>query len=271
MRNPANNLPDEGPHPVPPRTVSSAYSVVHMSRLLAERSFAATRERWRLSMPRPSRGPYSRNRNGAEPVAPAAHPSETPSGNKSRWGHICGLFAVDIAAFSEPQRDDDLRQYMHESLYNMLEMAFDGSNVPWADCSHEDRGDGAFVVVPPTIAATRLIFIPDRLRILIRRHNRRACPEARMQLRIAIHVGPIYPDGHGIVGSDVTLLFRLLDAQQLKKKLAASSAEMALITSDYFYGSIIRRQPFILDPDLFDMANIRVKETRARAWIYLPD
>jgi class 3 adenylate cyclase len=207
---------------------------------------------------------------GGDRVQPAQS-GAARSYNKSGSGQICGLFAVDIATFAESRRDDDIQLYMHESLYEMLETAFAQSEVPWTECAHEDRGDGVLVVSEPAIPPGRLLLIPDRLRILIRRHNRLSCDAAHIQLRIAIHLGPVHHDGHGMIGGDVNLLFRLLDARQLKQQLAASSAEIALITSDYFYTNLVCRQPSMLDPSLFNPVNIRVKETRARAWVYLPE
>ena len=57
-------------------------------------------------------------------------------------GQLCGLFAVDIAGFNGWRRDDDIQVYVHKSLYEMLQAAFDKSDVPWFGCPHEDRGDG---------------------------------------------------------------------------------------------------------------------------------
>jgi hypothetical protein len=187
----------------------------------------------------------------------------------SDWGQ-CSLFAVDIAGFSGPLRDNDIQMYLHKSLYEMLQAAFNMSGVPWASCFHEDRGDGVLVVVPPMVAASKLVSIPDRLRSLIRRHNHVSCEAACIQLRSALHLGPICHDAHGFIGADVNLLCRLLDTRQLKRRLADSAAEIGLIASDYLYFNVIRRQPSLLDPALFDPVRIRVKETRTRAWVYLP-
>ena len=41
-------------------------------------------------------------------------------------GQVCALFAVDIAGFTGPHRDDDIRLYLHEELYQVLHKAFDG-------------------------------------------------------------------------------------------------------------------------------------------------
>jgi len=187
----------------------------------------------------------------------------------SGWGQ-CGLFAVDIAGFTEPQRDEDIQLYMHKSLYEMLEAAFEMSDVPWTDCYHEDRGDGVLVVAPPMIPVAALVPIPDRLRTLIRRHNRVSCQAARIQLRAAAHLGPVHYDGHGLIGAAVNLLCRLLDSRPLRQRLADPTTEIALITSDYLYYSVIRCQPSLIDPSLFKPVRIRVKKTTAQAWVYAP-
>ena len=120
--------------------------------------------------------------------------------------------------------------------------AFDGSGIPWARCFHEDRGDGALIVVPPGVACKGIIDpLPERLRGLIRRHNHVSCPAAGIQLRAAAHIGPVEHDGHGFVGSDINLLFRMLEARPLKRALAGSGAELALIVSDHVYRSLVCR------------------------------
>ena len=186
-------------------------------------------------------------------------------------GQLCTLFAVDIAGFTSPGRDDEIRLYLHEELYEVLEKAFDGSGIPWADCFHEDRGDGALIVVPPGVACKGIIDpLPERLRGLIRRHNHVSCQAAGIQLRAAAHIGPVEHDGHGFVGSDVNLLFRMLEARSLKRALAKSSAELALIVSDDVYRRLVCRFPSLISPDAFQRVRFQVKNTRARAWTYLP-
>jgi vacuolar-type H+-ATPase subunit E/Vma4 len=186
-------------------------------------------------------------------------------------GQICTLFAVDIAGFTRPDRDDDIRRHLHEELYDLMRKAFDGSGIPWAECFSEDRGDGILVIVPPDISARGIIdALPDRLASLVRRHNHVSCPAAAFQLRAAAHIGPVSYDGYGLVGSDVNLLFRLLEARPLRRELAASGAELALGVSDYMYRSTVCRYPSLVNADAFRAARVQVKGTRTRAWIYLP-
>jgi hypothetical protein len=186
-------------------------------------------------------------------------------------GQICVLFAVDIVGFTRPDRDDEIRFYLHDQLYKFLQKAFDDSGIPWADCFCEDRGDGALIVIPPGIAGKGIIDpLPERLRSLIRRHNHLSCVAAGIQLRAAAHIGPVDHDGHGFVGSDINLLFRMLEARPFKRAIATTGAELALIVSDYMYRSLVCRYPSLVSPDAFRAVRFQAKQTRARAWTYLP-
>jgi class 3 adenylate cyclase len=186
-------------------------------------------------------------------------------------GQLCTVFAVDIAGFTRPERDDEIRLYLHKELYELLQQAFDGSGIPWARCFHEDRGDGVLVVVPPDLAAKGIIDpLPELLRSLIRRHNHVSCQAAGIQLRAAVHIGPVEHDGHGFVGSDINLLCRMLEARPLKHALAGSGAALALMVSEDVYRSLVCRRPSLISPEAFRRVRFQVKETRGRAWIYLP-
>jgi hypothetical protein len=67
-----------------------------------------------------------------------------------------------------------------------------------------------------------------------------------------------------------TLLFRMLEARPLKRALAGSGAEVALIVSDDVYRSLVCRYPSLVSPDAFQRVKFQVKYTRAWAWTYLP-
>lgn len=185
-------------------------------------------------------------------------------------GHMCGLFAVDIAGFTDPRRDEQVQLYLRDMLYRMLERAFDGSGVPWRGCEHEDRGDGVLVIVPPTISVDGLADpLPERLCGLVRVHNRMSSDEARIQLRAAAHVGRVYRDDHGFAGDSPSHLRRLLDTSALKHLLAVSGTELAFIASDYFYDAIVRRHPTLVDPAAFQPVTVDTKHDTATGWVQL--
>jgi hypothetical protein len=239
------------------------------------RAVSATVQTWR---DRPTEGPAQEA--GLPGIADAARMSQArmpPAGMSlagmsavSAGGQICAVFAVDIVGFTRPDRDDDIRRYLHERLYAMLQGAFDGSAIPWTACWHEDRGDGALVVIPPGVSGMNLVGpLPERLRALVRRHNHVSSEAARIQLRAAAHFGLVEHDGHGFVGSDVNLLFRMLDAPTLKRALAASRADLALIVSDHVYRTFVCRHPSLMSPDDFEAIKFQVKQAKFQAWRHL--
>jgi class 3 adenylate cyclase len=186
-------------------------------------------------------------------------------------GQVCTLFAVDIAQFTRADRDDDIRLYLHEELYRILGQAFDASGIPWIDCFAEDRGDGALVVIPPNFGAKATLDpLPERLRTLIRRHNHVSRDAACIQLRAAVHMGPLEHDGHGFIGTDVNFLFRMMNARSLSAALVNTGADLACIISEDVYRNVVCRHPSMISPDDFRLIKFQVKRTRARARLYLP-
>jgi hypothetical protein len=248
--------------------ISSRLGYPELDQLAAELDTALARAWGDLDgLARLASGPGTGDAGRAPPgLALSAGPAATLAD-----GGICAMFAVDIAGFTRPSRDDDIRRHVHEQLYEMQRKAFDGAGIPWAGCWHEDRGDGTLVVLPPGLSGQGLVgSVPERLRGLVRRHNHVSCDTARIQLRTAAHVGLVEHDGHGFVGSDVNLLFRMLDSGALKRALAGSRADLALIVSDYVYDSLVRRHPSLVGPDVFEAVRCQVKKTRFRAWTCLP-
>jgi hypothetical protein len=181
------------------------------------------------------------------------------------------VFAVDIAGFTDAHRDDEVQLALRRALYQLLGEAFEASGISWADCVHEDRGDGVVVVVPQGLPAVILIDpLLYQLRAALRRHNRMASEVARIGLRAAVHMGQVHRDDHGLAGRAVNHLFRLLDAPVLRTALAASGAELALIVSDHYYECVIRQRPSMIESAAFRPAAVKVKQTRDRGWIWTP-
>jgi len=182
------------------------------------------------------------------------------------------LVAVDIAGFGDPTRDDLIRLHMRAGLYGILVQAFEESGIGWHDCTHEDRGDGALIVISPQVPTAALAGpLADRIRAGLRRHNHLSCRAATIQLRMAIHSGYVQHDAHGVAGVAAVHLFRLLEAGQLKKALATSGAELALIVSGYVYDSVIRHDPGLNGLASYQPIEVEVKQTRARAWVHVTD
>jgi hypothetical protein len=188
--------------------------------------------------------------------------------SKSKKSCLCATMAVDIVGFGNHKRDDQVQLYVRGALYDMLERAFDGSAIPWVSCYHEDRGDGALILIDPEISLAAL-FDPliTRLQVEVRHHNKMSSEAARIQLRIALHAGYVHADANGLAGTTLIHLFRLLDAPQFKQELAAAPIGLALIVSEFLYDAVLRDG--LIDSSEYHPMYVDVRETRARAWVTL--
>ncbi|WP_447006303.1 hypothetical protein ACRAKI_07435 [Saccharothrix isguenensis] len=179
------------------------------------------------------------------------------------------VVVVDVAAFG--RRHLVPQEEIRRGLYAALESAFEDSRLGWSTAHHEDRGDGVFVLVPPDVPKSRVVGgLPHALLGELRRYNATRNEDARIRLRMAITAGEVVHDEHGVVGDDVTLAFRLLDAEPLRDALAGSTALLALIVSDRFYDDVIRPDP-AMEPESFRRVDVDVKEVRGHAWVHVPD
>jgi len=182
----------------------------------------------------------------------------------------CSILFTDVAGFSDPARNDSDRDVVRTAMYEIVRSAFEASRVPWAACYREDRGDGAVIVVPPTISSQRVVDplvaeLADRLR----QYNRRASDVVRIQLRAALHVGPVGRDAEGLTGQAVIAAARIVDAPAIKDRLAAEQADLIFAASDYVYDHVVRNCGQRVDPAAFEHVECQVKESRVSAWVHL--
>jgi CRP-like cAMP-binding protein/tetratricopeptide (TPR) repeat protein len=182
----------------------------------------------------------------------------------------CSVLFTDVAGFGDPKRNDGDRQVVRTALYEISRSALEASGVPWAECYYEDRGDGAVIVVPPTIATVRVVdpLIPE-LAGRLRQHNRRASEVVQIQLRVALHVGPVGRDSDGLTGEAIIVAARILDAPVLKARLAADQADLMFAASDYVYDHVIRHCVGRVDSATFEHVDYQVKKSRISAWIHI--
>jgi hypothetical protein len=179
------------------------------------------------------------------------------------------LTAVDISAYGDERRDDDVQMYLREAMYDLVKDALSVIQLPWRYCYHEDRGDGLLVITPPGIPAEALMDpLAHHLHARLRRRNRLASEVAHMRLRLATHTGQIHHDPHGIGGHAAVHLFRLLDSPAFKAALNASGADLGLIVSDQLFHDA--RRSGLVDPDAYQPIQATLKETDTRAWVWLP-
>jgi hypothetical protein len=224
----------------------------------------------------------NRRRRGVVPTAPRdltiteVRPLETPGRptetlGRPAWSSLnCSVLYTDVAGFSAPIRTEADRQVVRMSLYDLIRGAFEESGVSWAACYHEDRGDGVLVIVPPGVP-TRAVADPllALLAAGLRRHNRRAAPPVRIQLRTALHVGPVSRDAEGVNGDAIIHTARMLDAPPLRDALRAADADLAFMASAHVYETALRSDAGLLDPATFTQVSFQVKESQITAWMHV--
>jgi tetratricopeptide (TPR) repeat protein len=181
------------------------------------------------------------------------------------------ILCVDVEMFGDRRRTNPHQATVRSGLYDALRVAFARSGVPWQDCYHEDRGDGALILVPPEVPKNVLaVGVPRELAVALAEHNQAHDGRSGIRLRLALHAGEIHRDDYGVVGTAINVAFRLLEAEPLRQALADSAGVLAVIASQWFFDEVIRHTP-ASGPALYRRVQVSVKETEGVAWICRPD
>ncbi|TDD38161.1 tetratricopeptide repeat protein [Actinomadura sp. KC06] len=181
------------------------------------------------------------------------------------------IVCVDVEEFTDRRRTHPHQIAVRKGLYRALDQAFARAGVALRHCYHEDRGDGALILVPPDVPKDLLVAgVPQELVTALAQHNHEHDERARIRLRLALHAGEIHHDDHGVTGTAINLAFRLLEAAPLKLALADSSGTLAMVASQWFFDEVIRHTPGSASSS-YRQVPIVVKETRTSAWICRPD
>ncbi len=181
------------------------------------------------------------------------------------------IVCVDVEGFGDRRRTNPDQLAARDGLYFALSQAFTRSGLYWEDCYHEDRGDGALILISPDVPKSLLVTdLPRELASALKEHNQARSRQERIRLRLAVHAGEVHYDAHGVAGASINMAFRLLEARPLKRALAGSSGVLAVIASRWFFEEVIRHTPASA-PTSYRRVAIVVKETRDSAWICRPD
>src|ERR1700733_415571 len=176
-----------------------------------------------------------------------------------------------MEGFGDRRRTNPDQVVARDGLYRALSQAFTRSGMCWEDCYHEDRGDGALILIPSDVPKSLLVTdVPRELAAALSEHNQAHARQARIRLRLAVHAGEIHYDAHGVAGTAINVAFRLLEAAPLKRALAGSSGVLAVIASRWFFEEVVRHAP-ASSPASYRRVPIAVKETQGSAWICRPD
>jgi Cyclic nucleotide-binding domain len=185
-----------------------------------------------------------------------------------QWdGQNCTTIFSDVVAFGSTARSDDHRRIIRREV---LEMTRASLHAIWDQCHHVDRGDGLLVVAPPSIPTVQILeYLLIALPIALKRHNRIYAEGAQIQLRVALDVGPVSTDELGVSGQVIINAARQLDAPAFKDAMGVKHAPLGMIVSDFVYQSAVSQAGSLADPASYEQIDVKVKQTRLRAWTLL--
>jgi tetratricopeptide (TPR) repeat protein len=181
------------------------------------------------------------------------------------------IVVVDMVGFGHPQRTNPRQVEARRGMHRVLRKAFRQAGIPWEACHWEDRGDGVFLLAPPSVPKSKFTqLLPHTLVQALHEHNRAHPSQDRIRLRVGLHAGEVRQDPYGFTGAAINHAFRLVEAPVLKAALAESDEVLALIASSWFFGDVIQHSPDS-EPETYQRVIVTVKETTAEAWIRLPE
>ena len=181
-------------------------------------------------------------------------------------GENCTVMLSDVAGFGAEWRNDEDRRMIREALFSMTHTVLEDLPDAWW---WDDRGDGLLTVVLPSVPTARVVaHLHKELPAALEEHNR-VCPDsARIQLRVAINVGPVTSDRMGVSGVAIIVAARLVEALVFKDAMNESGASLGIIASPFIYHSVIRHGPYL---EGYSKIPVEVKEYRTAAWMKLFD
>jgi len=133
--------------------------------------------------------------------------------------------------------------------------------------SWDDRGDGLLTVVPPSVPTAKVIgHLHKELPAALDEHNRAHRDSARIQLRVAINVGPVITDTMGVSGEAIIVTARLVEAPLFKEAMKKAQASLGVIASTFIYETVIRHD---LGLTGYSQVQVNLKESSFLAWMKL--
>lgn len=104
-----------------------------------------------------------------------------------------------------------------------------------------DRGGNLLTVLLPSISTADVMKrLAKELPAAVRRHNRSQHASARLQLRLAINVGPVWGGPAGVDGEAITVVSLLLEAKHFSDAIVTSAASLGIVISPFIYETFIR-------------------------------
>lgn len=193
--------------------------------------------------------------------------SQAPADEQPLCGQNCTVVFTDVVGFADPARSELDRLAIRRATADMTRAALQPF---WSACEWADRGDGLLIIVPPRIPTTAVLeALMTVLSARLELHNASQSLAVRVQLRVAVIVGPVTADTLGLSGQAIIRAARMLDAPIFKEAMAQTDVPLGVIASGFVYDTVIQPGGELLDPGGFFPVQVKVKESEMIAWMYL--
>lgn len=192
--------------------------------------------------------------------------------SEGRWRPTgdCALFACDVVSYGDARRTNGIQRHIRKNLYELIEKSFDNGGIPYSAVYDEDRGDGLIAAVPREYEPALLITgVTDWLRAGLWQYNQVSSEAARIELRVAVHLGAAVHDGKGLVGVDVNHVCRILEESAFKALMKKRRAPIGVILSKRFHDDVVRTGMGLVVAEDYRPLGVSVKETECEAWVRL--
>ncbi|MCB5911598.1 hypothetical protein [Streptomyces pinistramenti] len=166
-------------------------------------------------------------------------------------------------------RLDSEQAVIRRMLYAVLRETLSAASVEATEYRSEDRGDGVFVLIEPSVpkpALIRALLTTTPMRLTS--NNRLAAAGVQVRLRIVLHTGEVAMDAFGAGGADLVHAFRLLDAEELRAALDAGSEPSVLCVSEAVYHGVVRHAHHGISPEYFHPLTTDSKEGVLTGWYH---
>jgi class 3 adenylate cyclase len=183
------------------------------------------------------------------------------------------LLTVDIEDYSS--RTDAEQRVLQSALMTALDRAADAAELNREQWIKQLAGDGLMALLPPGVDVCHLLdVLVRRLDAELGCYNRlREQPAwSRIRMRLAVHTGPVHPDGEaGWPGRHAVLPARLRDSQPVRVALAARpEADLAVIVSSEVYRDYVTQGPGNPRPSEFRPVRVEAKKDKYIGFLHLP-
>jgi CRP-like cAMP-binding protein len=179
-------------------------------------------------------------------------------------GENCTVVLADASGLGAGAPGDSGRLLIREALLTIMATALQG--IP--DTLTPDRNDGFLAVVPPSTPTAEVMSeLLKELPGAIERYNRSKHASPRVQLRLAVNVGPVFGDAIGVAGEAIVVASPLLHAPDFAEASVNSAASLAIIISPFVYETVIKYGPDLNETASYTQVSVEVRGSSTTAWM----